>query len=139
MKIAIEFASKLFSRVINNSTTLYDWEVEVECTEEPVAGSLWDGDKFIPPFTPTVEPEKKVEDKTVSPVEFKLLFTAQERVAIKSSTNPIVQDFFEIVNDPRLTMVNLSLKSTQDAVGYLALNDLIEEERIAEILSGNIM
>ena len=88
---------------------------------------------------PKIMPEKKVEDKTVSPVEFKLLFTAQERVAIKSSTNPIVQDFFEIVNDPRLTMVNLSLKSTQDAVGYLAWNDLIEEERIAEILSGNIM
>lgn len=68
-----------------------------------------------------------------------MLFTAPERIAIKTSVDPVIQDFFEIVNDPRLTHVNLSLQSTQDALGYLALQGVIAESRIAEILQGEIL
>ena len=72
----------------------------------------------------------------ISPVEFKLLFTVFERVAIKASTDPVVQDFFEIVNDPRLTHVDLGLQSTKDALAYLTSKGLIAAERQAAILTG---
>lgn len=75
----------------------------------------------------------------VSPVEFKLLFTAPERVAIKAAraTDPIVDDFYDIVEDPRLTFVDLGLQSTQDALSYLVSLTLITAERRTEILAGN--
>lgn len=78
--------------------------------------------------------------KTVSPVEFKLLFTAQERVAIKEarSTDVIVDDFFEIVEDPRLTHVNLELQSTKDALDYLVSKGLVTADRLTQILLGQI-
>lgn len=75
---------------------------------------------------------------TVSPMEFKLLFTATERVAIKAAraTDAVIDDFFDIVDDPRLTLVNLSLQSTKDAIAYLAAQSLVTEERATEILTG---
>lgn len=76
----------------------------------------------------------------VSPVEFKLLFTAQERVAIKAAraSDPIIDDFFEIAEDPRLTYVDLGLESTQAALSYLVTKELITEVRKADILAGVI-
>lgn len=74
----------------------------------------------------------------VSPVQFKLLFTVNERVAIKTSDDPIVKDFFEIVNDPRLTFVDLALESTQQALAYLESKKLIGTGRPAQILTGII-
>lgn len=78
------------------------------------------------------------EAPKVSPVQFKLLFTSVERIAIKTSTDPVLQDFFEIVNDPRLTSVDLGLQSTKDALWYLASNSLIAPGRVDEILMGKV-
>lgn len=80
------------------------------------------------------------QPKTVSPVEFKLLFTALERITIKNarSTDPVIDDFFEIVEDPRLTHVNMGLQSTQDALAYLESKGLITAERRTQILSGQV-
>lgn len=72
----------------------------------------------------------------VSPIEFKLLFTSGERIAIKSSTDPVVQDFYEITNDPRLTHVDLGIKSTQDAIAYLVHVGVLTQERADAIKSG---
>jgi len=90
-----------------------------------------------PVVPPPPAPEPAVAPK-VSPVEFMLLFTAAERVAIKAAraTNPVIDDFLDIVDDTRLTHVDLGLTSTQEAVGYLALEGLIAEARIPVILSG---
>lgn len=76
----------------------------------------------------------------VSPVEFKLLFTSPERVAIKAarSTDPIIGDFYDIVEDPRLTFVDLGLQSTQDALSYMVSIGLLTAERRAEILEGTV-
>jgi hypothetical protein len=64
---------------------------------------------------------------TVSPVEFMLLFTSPERIFIKSirQSDPVVSDFMDIIEHPKLTLVNLSLASTQQAVDYL-LSKLVE-------------
>lgn len=71
----------------------------------------------------------------LSPVEFKMLFSSAERISIKASADPIVIDFFELINDPRLTQVDRNLKSVQDAVHYLVLIELITSTRAEEILS----
>ncbi len=91
-----------------------------------------------------VDPEKVLSVMApapkVSPVEFKLLFSAQERVAIKvaRATDPVVNDFFEIVEDPRLSHVNLGLQSTQNALFYLESKALITANRRMQILTGQV-
>ena len=90
---------------------------------------------------PPVDPEPlEPTPPKVSPVEFKLLFTPAERVAIKAarSADPVIDDFYDIIEDPRLTHVDLGLASTQAALGYLASQGLIEETRVAVILSGTL-
>ena len=107
---------------------------------------LVEGVWVAPPETPIPEPVQESidppvsNDIKVSPPEFKLLFTVQERVAIKEAraTNPIVDDFYNIVEDPRLTHVNLSLQSTKDALLYLTSLGLITEDRRLIILSGTV-
>jgi len=113
---------------------LYDTDVP----DTAVNGAeLVDGEWVNPaPAEPPAPAPVPAAAPKVSPVEFKLLFTAPERVAIKASTDPIVQDFFSIIDDPRLTYVDLGLVSTQEAVGYLAMEGLIAEARIQAILSG---
>lgn len=85
-----------------------------------------------------LEPAAPVPPK-LSPVEFKLLFTAGERVAIKKSTDEIVQDFFSIVEDPRLTHVDMGLQSTKEAIAYLRAIGLLTAERAEAILTGQVV
>lgn len=73
--------------------------------------------------------------KVISPIEFKLLFTPAERIAIKFCADPMVQDFFSIVDDPRLTKMDLEMRSTQTALHYLVSKELITEARLAEIMA----
>ena len=86
---------------------------------------------------PGPAPEPVISYAKVSPIEFKLLFTSQERVAIKASraTDPAIDDFYDIVEDPRLTFVDLGLNSTQQALQYMSAQSLIAQERIEQILS----
>ena len=78
------------------------------------------------------------ESLTPTPVQFMLMFAPAERVAMKAAraTDPVLDDFFDIVDDPRLTYVDLGLQSTKDAVAYLVSKSLITEARAVEILAG---
>lgn len=113
---------------------LYDTDVP----DTAVNGAeLVDGEWVNPaPAEPPAPAPVPAAAPKVSPVEFKLLFTVLERVAIKASTDPIVQDFFSIVEDTRLTHVDLGLQSTQDALSYLEAQGLIAAGRKDEILTG---
>lgn len=71
----------------------------------------------------------------LSPVEFKMLFTSAERIAIKSSTDLVVIDFFELINDPRLTQVDRNLQSVKDAIAHLVLVGIVTQLRADEILA----
>jgi hypothetical protein len=123
-----------WARIINNvaiETTDVDpvgrfspeivWEkVSTDITPNSTRnGSVW----TIAPVPEPVQTERApdISDIKISPIEFKLLWTAQERVSIKSlrESDPITDDFFDIIDDVRLTYVNLSLQSTQQAVDYL--------------------
>lgn len=74
----------------------------------------------------------------VSPVEFKLLFTPQERIAIKTvrATDAVIDDFYDIAEDPRLTHVDLSLQTTKMAIAYMVSLNLLTAERAEQILAG---
>jgi len=75
---------------------------------------------------------------SISPVEFKLLFTATERIAIRSikTTDDVLHDFMSIIEDPRLTFVNLNLKSVQEGIDYLAMLEILTPERAVEVKTG---
>jgi hypothetical protein len=108
---------------------------DTQVPDDIIAGAtLVDGAWVNPAPVEPVTPEA-VAPK-VSPIEFKLLFTSPERIAIRTSTDPIVQDFYEITSDPRLTHVDLGLKSTKDAIAYLVSVDILTQERADVILTG---
>lgn len=116
---------------------LYDTDVPDEAQNgDSYVDGVWTA-KPVPEPAPAPEPAAPVPPK-VSPVEFKLLFAAPERVAIKTSTDAIVQDFFELVNDPRLTYVDLALQSTQDALAYLTAIGILADGRAAQIITGTV-
>lgn len=100
-----------------------------------VEAGKWSAPAPVEPTTPAPVYPK------VSPVEFKMLFTIMERVAIRTAraTDPTVDDFFDLVEDPRLSYVDLALPSVQGALHYLAATQLITDARIPEILSGNVL
>lgn len=117
----------------------YDTDVSDEAANgDGLVNGLLVKPEMTAPFT--LEPSEPVYPK-VSPVEFKLLFTSQERIAIKTarSTDPVIDDFYDIVEDPRLTFVDLGLQSTKDAIGYLQAKGLLTAERAVAILTGQLI
>jgi len=78
--------------------------------------------------------------RIIGPIEFKLRFNAWERLAIQAarSDNPVVADFYSMLDDVRLTYVHLDLPSVAEMVGYLAYLGLIAPGRVVEILYDDI-
>ena len=120
----------------------YSTEVEdnVENNAELVDG-VW-----VNPVTPEPDPDYVIPEPEkvylkVTPLEFKMLFTSQERIAIKEAkvTDAILQDGFEILDDPRLTVVDLGLSSVQGLIDYMVSLELLTTERADEIKSGIII
>ena len=119
----------------------------VEVTDEVDRGWIRDdtGTWSAPP-APEPQPEPTPEPAKVSPIEFKLLWRPTERVNLRTlrETDPFLEDLWELVEDPRITQVDLGLTSTQQAVTY-AVQKLVENgtiaaadeaTRVAEILAG---
>lgn len=132
-----------------NPDTLYHPDIakfyDTDVPDDAANGDGWINGQLVKPEPPA--PVEPVEPPTpehvyqkVSPVEFKMLFTSAERVAIRvaRATDPTVDDFFDLVEDPRLTYVDLALPSVQGALHYLAATQLIADARIPEILSGKV-
>lgn len=115
----------------------------IEVPDDVVVGSKRDAEGVWTPPTPPTPPEPPAPEPAVppivGPIAFKLLFTAQERIAIKTSEDPIVLDFFSIAEDPRTTEVNLALSSTQEALTYLTTVGILAEGRKEQILTGVLL
>lgn len=90
---------------------------------------------------PAPQPEPTPTYPKVTPVEFKMLFTCAERIAIKEArtTDPVIDDYFDIVEDPRLQVVDLGLHSVQEGVHYLQSTGILTEDRVSQILAGTIL
>ena len=115
----------------------------VDCPNFVMDGWIYANGEWSAPTNHGNIPGQNPSDSApkVSPVEFKLLFTPQERVAIKAAraTDLMIDDFYDIVEDPRLTFVDLGLQSTQDALSYMVAQGLLTAERRSEILAGAVL
>jgi len=113
---------------------------DTDVPDEAANGDGWVNGELIKPelvIAPPPEIPHALSPK-VSPVEFMLLFTSPERVAIKAlrQTDPIIDDLLDIIEDPRLTFVDLGLGSTVSAIDYMIYVGVVAAERKAEILTG---
>ena len=111
---------------------------DTDVPDEAANGDGWVNGELIKPELVVAPVVLATVAARVSPVEFMLLFTSPERVAIKAlrQTDPIIDDFLDIIEDPRLTFVDLGLGSTVSAIDYLIYVGLVAPERKAEILTG---
>lgn len=85
-------------------------------------------------------PEAPKKAPILSPIQFKLCFTATERIEIKKAkaTDEVIADYYDILDDLRLKEVDLNLQSNKDGIAYLVSKSLLTVERAAEILQGVI-
>ncbi len=70
--------------------------------------------------------------QSLTQLAFLRRFTASERIAIRASTDPVIQDFLQLVSLAQEILV--TDPDTQMGVGYLAQQGFIAPERVAEIL-----
>ena len=96
-------------------------------------------------YEPVPDPPARLQ---VSRPEFKQLLTSSERIAIRTARaysgtdaqavaiKAGLDDLFDILDDPALTYVDLTLPTTAAGVQLLAQAGLIAPERVAEILQG---
>ncbi|KFE50254.1 hypothetical protein [Pseudomonas syringae] len=75
-----------------------------------------------------------------TPPEFLLLLTLQERVAIRAAgpTDLVIADVLRMLDDPRVTFIDLTNPSVVEAINYLTTTApaLLTAERAARVLSG---
>lgn len=76
----------------------------------------------------------------LTPMSFYLAFTPAERIAIKTSTDPVVQEFWDTYQraENTGTQIDPNLVSVQEGLAYLAQGPgiLASRDRIAQILNG---
>lgn len=70
----------------------------------------------------------------ISPVEFKMLLPSAARIAIGASTDPVIMDFRQLINDPRLTQVDMRLPTVKEGLDYIAEQGILTPEQVAQIL-----
>jgi hypothetical protein len=111
---------------------------------EAFPAAVWVDDRWVSPATldPNPEPASIPSFGRLSalpahlPVaDFKLCFSAAERIAIKASADPIVVDFLDIVDDPRCVEIDLAHPQIQAAIAYLEAIGMLARGRAAEILA----
>ena len=143
-----------YARVVNNiavdtratdPTGLFTPNIVAEFVQVPddvqdgwtLANGTWAAPVAAPVVPPV--PVAPIPPK-VSPIQYKLLFTAPERIAIAMAkqADPVLQDLYSILDDPRLTEVDLNLQSTKDALMYLESKGFITDARRLEILTGAV-
>ena len=121
----------------------------VEIPDNVTVGYTFDGTSYAPPAVQEIEPEPELEpeqNRSISPVDFKFLFTLVERVKIKElrSTDLALDDFYSMLDDPRLLVVNLDDVRMVEGIKYAVaalvdasvISESDQENRTAEILGG---
>ncbi|MDX1729871.1 MAG: hypothetical protein R3184_01910 [Aurantimonas coralicida] len=103
-------------------------------------GQAWTHPDPVEPAAPTPAYRRQI-----SPVEFKMLFTSAERIAIRMARSYdgddtaqrqaalVIDDWWGIVDDPRLTAVDLNLPQTQEGLDFLVSAEILTPARRADI------
>jgi hypothetical protein len=117
---------------------LYNTEVPQGIVQgATLVDDVWTNPEVIVPEFVAPEPVVVVPP-TVSIITYKMLFSSAERIATKNSVDEVIIDLMELTNDPRITVVDLSLASVGEALDYMTSIGILAEGRKAEILLGVI-
>lgn len=122
---------------MTNTYTIKREGVEVyryQCDGDPLTFDEYPAPEFLQELVPPVPVLVYDGRRKLSRYEFLSLYTPQERIAIRSSADPVVIDI-QAMLDIALE-VDLDNTVTQQSVGYLAMTGLIQPARAAEILRG---
>lgn len=106
---------------------------------DPV-GSVWSA----PPAPAVTGPSYRTE---VSRPEFKMLFTSAERIAIAQAraggasdaeklVKAVLDDFFDIIEDPALSSIRLEHPTVQEGIAFLVAQGFLTQERADIIVLG---
>lgn len=104
-------------------------------------GDSWQAPAGVTPVAPA-NPNVPTEtgNLTPTPPEFLLLLTLQERVAIRAAgpTDLVIEDVLRMLDDPRVTFIDLTNPSVVEAIHYLTTTEppLLTIERTARVLAG---
>lgn len=123
-----------------NPADLYVPEIaqfyDTDVPDDAANGDGWVNGQLVKPEPPEVVAPAPQYAK-LSPVQFMLLLTSAERVAIKAArtTDAVIEDWLDILEDPRLTEVDLGSPSIQDILTYLVSINLLTSTRKNSILN----
>ena len=98
-----------------------------------------DGEWKAPKLPEPPEPPKPHYETKIGKAEFLMLFTSEERVAIRAERNndPIVSDFFSVLEISEF--IDVKEETTISGVNYLASKNLLTPQRVAVILKGKLV
>jgi hypothetical protein len=108
----------------------------------PLKHAVTEGDQYDGrAFSRVIVTPAPVTPPKITPIQFKLCFTAQERMAIRAARKDdfMLQDAYEILDDPRLTEIDLSLASTQQIIDYLVGIGCLSTERGEAVKTGQLI
>lgn len=110
-------------------------EVEQNWTYED---GEWKEPKPPEPLEPPKPPEPHYETR-IGKAEFLMLFTSEERVAIRAERNndPIISDFFLVLEISEF--IDVKEDTAINGVNYLVSKNLLTPQRAAAILKGKLV
>ena len=92
---------------------------------------------YVPPVPPTPTPPPVKIQMQFTPPEFESkMFELSELSAIRASADPGVIQALRLMDDPRLSEVDLTAASTIKFINYLGSLNLLTAPRVAQILAG---
>jgi hypothetical protein len=111
-------------------TLPYDLRLDVADDHPAELGWTYADGVFTAPTPPPVT-------KPINVVLWLSRFTPQERVAIRAArtSNPIIDDFWLMLEDVRLPEIDIALPSVEAGLDYLISLNLIAADRKAAILA----
>lgn len=128
----------------NDPKTVFHADIAAQFVDVPDGTGTWDrknADGSWTKYAPLQAEPASSAAPIVTPAQFKMLMLADlpEIIPLKS-TDATVAAFFNVVDDPRLTEVNLGLGSVQNGIKYclqkIGRTDAQVTQRMSEILSG---
>ena len=112
----------------------------IACPDEVGQNWTYEDGKWKEPKLP--EPPKPPElhyETKIGKAEFLMLFTSEERVAIRAERNsdPIVSDFFSVLEISEF--IDVKEDTAINGVNYLVSKNLLTPQRAAAILKGKLV
>lgn len=110
-------------------------EVEQNWTYED---GEWKEPKSPEPPEPPEPPKPRYETR-IGKAEFLMLFTSEERVAIRAGrdNDPVINDFFSVLEISEF--IDVKEETTINGINYLVSKNLLTPQRVAVILKGKLV